>query len=91
MLSKNQQIQIRNFYVSNFFVNINCIIYNNNYYIKINNMFINYILKTVPLFFYKCISYFINIKFIYNYDNIYNITGNKKYYILPYISCWLFV
>ena len=64
MLSKNQQIKIRNFFISNFFVNINCIIYNNYYYIKIDNIFINYILKMMPLFFYKFISYYINIKFM---------------------------
>lgn len=86
MLSKIQLMKIRNFYVSNFFVNINCIIYNNNY-IDTTNF---YLLKIMPLFFYKTISYFINIKFIYSYDNIYNITGIKKYNILPHIFNFIF-
>jgi hypothetical protein len=91
MLSKIKLMKIRNFYISNFFVNINCIVYNNNNnYIKINNIFINYFFKIIPLFFYKIISCFINIKFIYNYDNIYNITGINNYHILPYISNFIF-
>ena len=44
MLSKIQLMKIRNFYVSNFFVNINCIIYNNNY-IDTTNF---YLLKIMP-------------------------------------------
>ena len=90
MLSQNQLIKIRNFYISNFFVNINCIVYNNNYFININNIYINYLLKTIPLFLYKSISYFTNINFIYNYDNIYNITGIHNYHILPYIFNFIF-
>jgi hypothetical protein len=90
MLSKNQQIKIRNFFISNFFVNINCIIYNNTYIEVDNNYFLFYSLKIIPLFVYKIINYFINIKFIYSYDNIYNITGINKYKILPYIYNFVF-
>ena len=90
MLSKNQQIKIRNFFISNFFVNINCIIYNNNYIEVDNNYFLFYFLKIIPFFIYKIINYLINIKFIYSYDNIYNITGKNKYNILPFIYNFVF-
>jgi hypothetical protein len=89
MFSKIQLIKIRNFYISNFFVNINCILYKN-HYIETNNVILFYLLKCTPLFFYKMITYFFNIKFIYNYDNIYNVTGTTKYNILPYIFNFTF-
>jgi hypothetical protein len=91
MISKFTLMRIRNFLVSNFFVNINTIIINNKY-IHIDNYFLLFfILKLIPFYFYKSISKNYDINFIYSYDNIFNITNIKKNYILPIIINYTFI
>jgi len=85
MISKITLMRIRNFLVSNFFVNINAIVYKNTYILTENNVLTYYLLKLIPLFIFKILNYFTNVQFIYSYDNIYNITGFKNYHIIPYL------
>jgi len=86
MISSFHLMKIRNFIVSNFFVNINSIIINNNKYIYVDNdIILFYILKLIPFCFFKIISNYFDIKFIYSYDNLYYITNIKQNYILPVI------
>lgn len=83
-------LKIRDFIISNYFVNIYSIKYKNKYYDIYNNYYIYFLLllfKIIPFYFIKNICQYFNISLIYNFDNIYYITSLKKnYHILPIIS-----
>lgn len=77
---------IRNFYINNFFVNILCIIKNDQYTYLLNNHFIyKYILHIIPFTISKYFFVFFNYNLIYKIDNIYCITNNKLQ-IIPFIK-----
>lgn len=81
--------KIRNFIINNFFVNVVCIIQEDNFiYLSNNNLIYNYILLSIPFIFIKFIFYIFNYKLIYKVDGIYRITNNIDLHIIPFIkSC----
>jgi len=74
-------IQIRDFFISNFNIQIYGIIYNNNIY------YLNGIYPFIPFYIIKIITKFLHIFIIYMKDNIYYSTksDNQPISILPLI------
>jgi len=81
-------LNLRDFIIGNFNVNIYSIEYNNNYYDVYNNYkyFILLFLKLVPFTLLKIFFEYYNINVIYKLDNVYYKTNLlKNYHILPLI------
>jgi len=81
-------LKLSDFFISNFFVNIYSIEYNNkNYDVYNNNKYYLFLfLKLIPFTLLKLILEYLNINIIYNFDNIYYKSNLlKNYHILPLI------
>lgn len=74
-------ILLRNIIINNFFVNIECLIKNNNYIII--NPYYNYLIFLIPFIITKHILLYFNYDIIYRSDNIYTITNIHQNHILP--------
>jgi hypothetical protein len=77
----NIYINLRNFFINNFFVSIIGFKINN-HYIWLNS-FTNYLLYLVPFIIIKYISWITSYQVIYKLDNTYQITNNYTNHILP--------
>jgi hypothetical protein len=77
----NIYINLRNFFIKNFFVSI--IGFKINYHYIWSNSFTNYLLYLVPFIIIKYISWITGYQVIYKLDNTYQITNNYTNHILP--------
>jgi hypothetical protein len=77
----NIYINLRNFFIKNFFVSI--IGFKINYHYIWLNSFTNYLLYLVPFIIIKYISWITGYQVIYKLDNTYQITNNYTNHILP--------
>ena len=74
-------LKIRDLFMSNFGINIKGIQYKNNIY----ECKYSFLFKFYPFYFTKFFAKLFNIRFIYELDNSYFITGDTKNHILPII------
>lgn len=79
-------VKLRNFYVTNFFVNIICLRKKHNYiYLDNKYLIYRYLLLLCPFYFVNYIANKYNYDLIYKIDDIYGITNVKENHIIPFI------
>jgi hypothetical protein len=85
----NLYVKVRNFLVSNFFINILCLKHQNTFiYLDNKYSIYRYLLLLCPFYFVNLITNKYNYEIIYKMDNTYNITNIDENHIIPFIqSC----
>ena len=78
-------LRLREFYINNFFVKIECLYKDNDYYFIRDYIFINFLIRLIPFAIIKYICNYYDYTVIYNLDNIYNIVSKEKNIITPII------
>jgi len=85
-------VNLRNFFINNFFVNVICLKHDNTFtYLNNDRLIYRYLLILFPFYFVKFIANIYKYDIIYKVDGIYGITNIKENHIIPFVnSCIAF-
>lgn len=80
-------VNLRNFYVNNFFVTVLCLKHEDNFiYLYDNYIIYRYLLLLIPFYFLNLIANKYKYDLIYKIDGVYGITNIKENHIIPFIT-----